>query len=96
MKEIINNLGLKDLTTIESSHYVKCLYCEDKVECENPKSENLINFAIKEIDHDLNRLAELENHPAFVKLKEEGKELKKRLRKTGVGIPSHLFVIGRK
>ena len=94
--EIIRNLELKDLVTIESSHYVKCLYCKDKVECENPKSENLINFAIKEIDSDLNRLAEFVNHPEYPRLKEEGKELKKRVRKTGVGIPSHLFVIGRK
>lgn len=94
--EIINTLGLKDLITIESTHYVKCLYCEDKFECENPKNESLINFALKEIDSDLTRLVKLENHPDFKKLKEEGKELKKRLSKTGTSTSSHLFAIGRK
>lgn len=102
LKEIVANLGLKEVKTIESTHPVKCLYCDDKLVCADPKNEDIINFAIKEIDEAFSRLKEhiekhklLENHN-IKKIKKEGKRLKELSRKDGASPASHLFFIGRK
>ena len=97
LKEIVKKLGLRELKTIESTHFVKCLFCDEKFDCEDPKNENIINFVIKEIDRDLTRLStKLKDHPEFKKLKKEGEELKERVRETGSASASHLFFIGKK
>ena len=96
LKRIVMKLGLRELKTIESTHFVKCLYCEERFDCEDPKNKNIIDFATKEIDRDLNRLSKLKNHPNFEKLKEEGEKLKKRVKNTGSASASHIFFIGKK
>ena len=50
LKEVVTNLGLRELKEVESTHFVKCLFCDDKFDCEDPKNEGIIKFAIKEID----------------------------------------------
>jgi len=58
LRDIVVSLGLKDLEIFESSHPVKCLYCDDKFECADPKNNTVINYAITEIDEALDRLNE--------------------------------------
>ncbi|MFX1517163.1 MAG: class I SAM-dependent methyltransferase, partial [Promethearchaeota archaeon] len=94
--KIVANLSLRELIAVESTHYVKCLFCDEKFNCEDPKNEQIINFAIKEIDKELQRLSKLTKHPDYSKLKEEGESLKERVRKTGSTSASHLFFIGKK
>jgi ubiquinone/menaquinone biosynthesis C-methylase UbiE len=96
LKEAVTNLGLRELKEVESTHFVKCLFCDDKFDCENPKNEGIIKFAIKEIDNNLKRLTKLKQHPDYEKLKKEGENLKKRVKRTGSASASHLFFIGKK
>ena len=97
IKDIVEKFGLRELETVESTHFVKCLYCEDKFDCDDPKNENIIVFTIKGIDRDLTRLSKkLKDHPEFEKLKEEGEKIKEKVRRTGSASASHLFFIGKK
>jgi len=96
IKVIVNNLKLKKIEIFESTHYVKCLFCEDRFECEDPKTKKIVNQSIKEIDDNLCRL---EEHPELIsrtRLKEEGEKLKERIKKFGSAPASHLFFIGKK
>jgi ubiquinone/menaquinone biosynthesis C-methylase UbiE len=94
--QIFNNLSLKTEKTFETTHYVKCLFCEDKFECDDPKNDSIINFTFKEIERDLNRLKTVKNHPDGKKLKKEGEEIKNLIKEVGVSPASHLFFIGVK
>lgn len=96
LKKIATKLGLRELKVVESTHYVKCLFCDDKFDCEDPKNEEIVNFIIQEIDRDLKRLSKLVEHPEYNKLKGEGEILKERVRSTGSASASHLFFIGKK
>ncbi|MFW9991192.1 MAG: class I SAM-dependent methyltransferase [Candidatus Odinarchaeota archaeon] len=93
LKDIVDKLGLREVEIFESSWYVKCLFCEDKFECENPKNENIIKVTLKEIDEHLNRIS---NHPEYEKIREESEKIAERLKKTGSAAASHLFCIGTK
>ncbi len=96
IRDVVNNLKLEEVEVFESTHYVKCLFCDDKFECEDPKNENVVNQCIEEIDDNLCRLKE---HPDLKMqncLKEEGEKLKERIKKFGSAEASHLFFIGKK
>jgi len=95
-KDVVNNLKLKEVEVFESTHYVKCLFCKDKFECENPKNEEIINQSIKEINDALDRLKKHSYMRARNRLKEEGEKLRERVNKFGSAPASHLFFIGRK
>jgi hypothetical protein len=94
-KDIVSSLGSKEVDVFESTHSVKCVFCDEKFECENPKSEKIVNRAIKEIDNNLRRLEERPDLKARTRLEEEEK-LKERMKKFGSANASHLFVIGKK
>ncbi|MFW9914305.1 MAG: class I SAM-dependent methyltransferase [Candidatus Thorarchaeota archaeon] len=102
LKEEVAALGLKDFRVFDIPHPVKCLLCSNRAGCEDPKNENVINFAIKRIEKTLNRLQEhvaqegTQILPDVEKLKEEGEKLKKRVQMTGAAEPSQLFFIGKK
>ncbi len=96
IKDVANNLRLKEVEVFESTHMVKCLFCEEKFECEDPKYEKIIKLRIKGIDNALERL---KNHPDLKtknRLKEEGEKLRERIKKFGLAEASHLFSIGKK
>ncbi|MFX1534270.1 MAG: methyltransferase domain-containing protein [Promethearchaeota archaeon] len=101
IKEIVANLELKELEIFNSTHDVKCLFCEKKFECE-PKNEEIINSCIKSIDDTLDRLKEhpdwekIKEDPQYKKLKEESEKIKERIRKVGSASASILFIIGKK
>ena len=94
--DIFNNLDLKSFKTFESTHYVKCLFCKDKFDCDDPKNESVIKYSIKEIERDLNRLKNVKNYQEVKKLKKEGEQIKDLIMKVGVTPASHLFFIGKK
>ncbi len=96
IKDIVNNLKLKEVEVSESTHYVKCIFCEDKFVCEDPKSKKIIKQAIKEIDNALDRLRKYPDPKTRARLEEEGEELKERVKKFGSAPASHLFFIGKK
>ena len=94
--DLVGRLKLKKVEVFESTHYVKCLFCEDKFECEDPKNEKIIKQSIKEIDDNLRRLTEYPDLKTRNRLKEEGEKLKERINKFGSAEASHLFFIGKK
>jgi SAM-dependent methyltransferase len=102
LKEVVGNLGLKELKTLESSHPVKCLNCDDKLICGNPKSKEIIDFTIKEIDEALDRLNKyvkkhgLQENPLLEELRVEGERMKDITKRNGSSPASHLFFIGQK
>ena len=102
IQQIVTKLNLREVIVIESTHYVKCLTCDDKFECDNPKNNSIINFAIKEVDEDLHRLQKgldqgiLVNNSYVKRLLLEGEKIKKRIKKYGSASASHLFFRGRK
>ncbi len=96
IKDILNNLRLKEIEIFESTHYVKCLFCEDKFACEDPKSEKIIKQAIKEIDTALDRVRKYPDLKTRTRLEEEGKKLKERVKRFGSAPASHLFFVGTK
>lgn len=96
IKDFVNNLELKEVEIFESTHYVKCLFCEEKLACENPKNEKTINQSIKEIDDALDRLKKHADFKARNRLKQEGEKLKERIKKFGSAPASNLFIIGKK
>ncbi len=96
IKDIIANLKLEKVEVFESTHYVECLFCEDKFKCEDPKNEKTANQCIKEIDDNLRRLEEHPDLKTRNRLKEEGEKLKERTKKYGSAEASHLFFVGKK
>ena len=42
IKNIANNIKLKEVKISESTHPVKCIFCMDKFECENPRNAKTI------------------------------------------------------
>ncbi|MFX0116263.1 MAG: class I SAM-dependent methyltransferase [Candidatus Hodarchaeota archaeon] len=102
LKEEVATLELKELRVFDTLHPVKCLLCDNRAECEDPKNESVVNFAIEEIENTLKRLQEhvgqeeTQIPPDVEKLKEEGEKLKKRVQMTGSAASSQLFFIGKK
>ncbi|MHA2252974.1 MAG: class I SAM-dependent methyltransferase [Candidatus Kariarchaeaceae archaeon] len=97
IKEIFHKLEFKNGNAYESTHYVKCLFCDDKFQCDDPKNKDIINFALKEVDQDIKRLETetVKDHPDAIRLKEEGEKIKKRIREIGVSSASNLYFIGK-
>ena len=96
IEEIIDDLQLEGVEIFESTHAVKCLFCDDKFRCEDPKNDEEIKRSLKEIDDNLQRLKEIPDPKARIRLQKMVEELKERNRKFGNASPSLLFVIGRK
>ena len=94
--ELVNNLQLEQVEILESTHPVKCLSCEKRHKCGDPKNEENIKDQIKEIDDNLKRLQEIADPKVRIRLQKKGEELKKRNREFGNANPSTLLVIGRK
>ena len=94
--ELVNSLQLEQVEILESTHPVKCLSCEKRDKCGDPKNEENIQDQFKEIDDNLKRLQDIANQDIRIRLQEKGKELKKRNREFGNANPSTLLVTGRK
>jgi len=89
-------LRFERIEIFESTHPVECLYCEKRFRCDDPKNEEEINGALKEIDEGLKRLKKVADLNARTRLQKIGEELKERNRKFGNAIPSVLLAIGKK
>jgi ubiquinone/menaquinone biosynthesis C-methylase UbiE len=94
--ELVNSLQLEQVEILESTYPVKCLSCEKRNKCGDPKNEENIQDQIKEIDDNLKRLQEIADPRIRAKLQEKGEELKKRNREFGNANPFTLLVIGRR
>ena len=84
------------MRVFETSHYIKCLTCEDRFKCEDPLDPEFVRSGVKDIEDDLKRLEAFPDREPTDILEEEGRTLKDRLLETGVSPASTMFVIGRK
>jgi SAM-dependent methyltransferase len=86
-------LKFPNLVIVDSSRYVSCLFCEDRFDCEDPKSPSIIEAFIKGVDKTLQSL-DPHNQPS--ELVAEAEDLKARAKETGVANASIVFAIGIK
>jgi SAM-dependent methyltransferase len=89
----LESLHFSKLEVLDSSRYVKCLFCSQRFVCEDPKSNSTIEFFIKGIDTTLQGLKPSERlHELFV----EAERIKERVKETGVADASLIFAVGSK
>lgn len=93
LREIVSKLSLRNLEVFESSRPVKCLFCDERAKCEDPKHEDIVKFELDKVEKNLERLRDHEDFPRF---REEAEEVKKRIENWGSATASMLFFIGRK
>lgn len=93
LRDAVNKVGLSAVEIYESSWIVKCLFCEDAPDCEDPLREENIESVRKRIDDDLARIV---GHPSYDELKREGESLKERVKATGSSEPSVMYFFGKK
>ena len=93
LKDHVNKIGLSAVEIYESSWGVKCLFCKEAHDCEDPLREENVDFVIKDIDADLARIIE---HPAYDELKKEGESIKERVKAIGRSEASVMYFFGRK
>jgi ubiquinone/menaquinone biosynthesis C-methylase UbiE len=93
LKDSVNKVGLSAVEIYESSWSVKCLFCEDAPDCENPLRKEHVNSVIMEIDADLARII---GHPSYDELREDGESLKERIKVTGKSPASVMYFFGKK
>ncbi|MGY5873299.1 MAG: hypothetical protein RTV72_13700, partial [Candidatus Thorarchaeota archaeon] len=93
MKDLVDNVGLDEVEVFESSWAVKCLFCKDVKECQNPTRADNIEFILKEIDDDLERVRE---HSSYDELRKEAELLKDRVRAEGSAQASVMYFFGKK
>ena len=89
----LKDLRLTKLDVLDSSRYLKCLDCDDRFQCEDPKSTSIVEPFIKGIDKNLQTL---EPHKRTSELVAEAEQLKIRAKETGVANASIVFAIGIK
>ena len=91
----VEALRLEELEVFDTTHPVKCLFCEKVFECADPLNDNIVSSALEEIDNNLARLEGCPDADA-ARLAGEGERLKERIRQFGSSSPSTLFLVGRK
>ena len=93
--EIASSLNLRELEIFDSTHPVKCLFCERKHECEDPKNQTTFHSSIKNIDDAIKRIENYSDLEIRNRLREEGENIKEVMEKSGSASASYLFIIGR-
>ena len=93
LKDLVMSMKLRDIEVYESKRFVKCLFCEDMVECDDPKNKDNVDFHLKDIDELIEKMID---YPQYEELCQEADSLRKRVRATGVTPASHLFFVCRK
>jgi len=95
-KQILLALDVLQFSKLEvmyCSRNVQCLFCPDRFDCEDPKSESIITGFIKGVDKTLQQLTP-ENRPPDIVA--EAEQLKAIVQETGYADASLIFAVGRK
>lgn len=96
IRDAVEILGLRELEILDTSHPVKCLFCERMFDCADPLNEWVVSFALQEVDENLARLEGHQDVETVSRLMREGERLKARFRKSGSASTSQIFLIGVK
>jgi len=93
IKGIVSILNVEELEILDSTRYPKCLFCEDKEQCDNPMDKALIQSQIKYLKSSLEKIRD---YPEYEQLEKEAKKLEQDLRKNGITDASILFILAKK
>ncbi len=93
LKDIVNGLGLSSVEVYETAWSLKCLYCENSHQCEDPRSEYNLEFGREEIQRILDRA---KDHSEMDDVQDEARLLLERVENTGLHSASLLFFICKK
>ncbi len=93
LRDYVYKIGLSEIEVFESSWSVKCLFCDDAPDCENPMRADNIDFVIKQIDESLNKMCD---HTSYTELKQEAESIKERVKMDGSSAASVMYFIGKK
>jgi len=93
IKGIVSILNVEELEIFDSTRYPKCLFCEDKEQCDNPMDKALIQSQIKYLKSSLEKISD---YPEYEQLEKEAKKLEQDLRKNGTTDASILFILAKK
>ncbi|MBY8998221.1 MAG: class I SAM-dependent methyltransferase [Candidatus Thorarchaeota archaeon] len=93
LRDSVNKVGLSDVEVFESSWSVKCLFCDDAQDCENPMRADNIDFVTKQIEDTLTRV---HTHLSYDELREEAESLKERVKAEGSAAASVMYLFGKK
>lgn len=91
--EVIDELGFRETNQFVISRYLRCLTCEDKEICDNPKDPSLVENGINFIDQ---ILESINNHPRIKEFIRRGKEIKEHIKEHGIAIPAIVFLVAKK
>ena len=94
--DIADGLELSETGIFDSTHYVDCLFCERKHQCEDPKSQATFHEVVKDIDDGIKRIQDHPDLQTRKRLMEEGEKVKEAIARSGASPASYLFVTGRK
>ncbi|MCE7738840.1 MAG: methyltransferase domain-containing protein, partial [Candidatus Heimdallarchaeota archaeon] len=93
IKGIVSILNAEELEIFDSTRYPKCLFCEDKEQCDNPMDKALIQSQIKYLKSSLEKISD---YPEYEQLEKEAKKIEQDLRKNGITDASILFILAKK
>lgn len=90
IRDLVGSLNFSHIDFYEATRDVGCLFCEEMQKCENPLNPVIVADTIKQIDDNLEKMADQTN---YEELQQEAEALKGRLRMTGTSSASILFFI---
>ena len=93
LNDFVRELPLNKVLVFESSWGLKCLYCDNQFDCEDPKSEENMKIGRNEIENHIKRS---EHVSGAEEIHNEAKQLLERLESTGYQSASILFFICEK
>ncbi|MBN2228365.1 MAG: methyltransferase domain-containing protein [Candidatus Thorarchaeota archaeon] len=93
LRDAVNKVGLSAVEVYESSWGVKCLFCKEAPDCEDPHRKENVDYVIKDIDADLARIID---HPSYDELRQVGESIKERVKVTGSSAASVMYFFGKK
>jgi len=93
IKKMVSILKTEELEIYDSTRYPKCLFCEEKEQCDNPMYEVIINIEIDDLSSSLEKISE---YPEYEQLEKEAKKLEQNLKKNGATDASILFILAKK
>jgi ubiquinone/menaquinone biosynthesis C-methylase UbiE len=93
LRDAVNRIGLNTVDIYESVWQVKCLFCKEAPDCEDPLRKENIDFLLRDIDDDLVRIID---HPAYEELRREGEVIKEKIKVSGSSAASVMYFFGKK
>lgn len=93
IKKMMSILKTEELEIFDSTRYPKCLFCEEKEQCDNPMYEVMIDIEIDDLSSSLEKIRD---YPEYEQLEKEANKLEQDLKKNGVTDASILFIFARK